>query len=142
MAPEVFDINLPAIDDAELERNVEEKVQEFVKHLESQGGQKGQIAVMFHEKRPKKNSSWFTAKAEEEVCWERWAVTISVVYRTEVDQRNIRKKVVETLSNCLLEIIRYVNEKKDHIPPITKPDAFPYQIVIPSSNDSWISLFK
>jgi len=55
---------------------------------------------------------------------------------TFIDQRNIRKKVVETLSNCLLEIIRYVNEKKDHIPPITKPDAFPYQVAL----EIWFSL--
>lgn len=38
----------------------------------------GKIAVLFYEKRLKKN--WFQfSKSEELICWEQWAITITVV---------------------------------------------------------------
>ena len=38
----------------------------------------------------------------------------------------------DQLTTCLLKIIRFVNDKKDHIPPITTSDAnpFPFQVRI------------
>ncbi|CAG8442286.1 2037_t:CDS:2 [Ambispora gerdemannii] len=114
-----------AIDDPEIEKEVEEKVMQFVHMMESHGNQKGQIAIMFHEKRTKK--AWFS-KSEEEICWEQWALTIhTVMCRTEMGN-----------------IIRFVNEKKDHIPSITEHNRnpFPYQIVIATTYDSWGSMLK
>ncbi|CAG8523146.1 8213_t:CDS:2 [Ambispora leptoticha] len=142
MNPEVFPIDLVAIDDPEIEQEVEEKVMQFVQMMESHGNQKGQIAVMFHEKRTKK--AWFT-KSEEEICWEQWALTIrTVMCRTEMDRIKMRKEMNKQLTSCLFSIIRFINEKKDHIPSITDSNRnpFPYQIVIATTYDSWGSMLK
>ncbi|CAG8439222.1 6542_t:CDS:2 [Diversispora eburnea] len=139
---DLLDITYSAIDDPEIEKVVEDKVEQFIHNLEHHGNQKGQIAVMFHEKRTKK--AWFT-KSEEEICWEQWAVTLTtLICRTERDKLRVRKDMDKQLYSCLFNIIRFVNDKKDHIPPITTPDAnpFPYQIVIPATNDSWGSILK
>ncbi|KAG9289813.1 hypothetical protein G9A89_015393 [Geosiphon pyriformis] len=152
-----LEITYAAIDDPEIEKEVNEKVKQFERNLESHASQKGQyifkkneefntspkIAVMFHEKRTKK--AWFS-KSEEEICWEQWAITIkTIVCRREIDQLKMRKDMNKQLNYCLLNIIRFVNEKKDHIPPITednKKNPFPYQIVIPATDDSWGSMLK
>jgi hypothetical protein len=43
---------------------------------------RGQLAVQFYEKRPRK-ASWFT-KAEEKVCWEQWSLNVTIISpRTE-----------------------------------------------------------
>ncbi|CAG8695179.1 15975_t:CDS:2, partial [Cetraspora pellucida] len=140
---DLLDITYSAIDDPEIEKVVDEKVELFVRNLESHGNQKGQISVTFHEKRTTKNA-WFS-RTEEDICWEQWAVTITTVTcHTESDKLRIRKEMDRQLSACLFKIIRYVNDKKDHIPPITSLDAnpFPYQIAIPATNDSWGSMLR
>ncbi|CAG8585944.1 5563_t:CDS:2 [Funneliformis caledonium] len=149
MNPEIYPIDLSAIDDPEIEKVVDDRVDQFMRILETQGNQKGQIAVIFHEKRTKK--AWFS-KSEEEICWEQWPVTINtVICRTEngIDQfltqtKRIRKDMDDQLATCLLDIIRFVNDKKDHIPPITTSDInpFPFQIVIPDTADTWGTVLK
>ncbi|CAI2165469.1 2685_t:CDS:2 [Funneliformis geosporum] len=131
-----------AIDDPEIEKVVDDRVDQFMRILETQGNQKGQIAVIFHEKRTKK--AWFS-KSEEEICWEQWPVTINtVICRTENETKRIRKDMDDQLATCLLDIIRFVNDKKDHIPPITTSDInpFPFQIVIPDTTDTWGTVLK
>ncbi|CAG8500539.1 5282_t:CDS:2 [Acaulospora morrowiae] len=139
---DLLDITYSAIDDPEIEKAVEDKVEQFKSNLENNGSHKGQIAVMFHEKRTKK--AWFS-KSEEEICWEQWAVTITTtICPTDRERLRIRKEMDRQLSSCLFDIIRFVNDKKDHIPPITTSDEnpFPYQIVIPTASDSWGSMLK
>ncbi|RIB09839.1 autophagy-related protein [Gigaspora rosea] len=126
---DLLDITYSAIDDPEVEKVVDEKVEQFVRNLENHGNQKGQISVTFHEKRTTRNA-WFS-RSEEDICWEQWAVTITtVICHSERDKLRIRKDMDRQLSTCLFNIIRYVNDKKDHIPPITSLDAnpFPYQV--------------
>ncbi|CAB4389509.1 DUF1649 domain protein [Rhizophagus irregularis] len=139
---DVLDITYSAIDDPEIEKKVDDNVDQFMRILETQGNQKGQIAVMFHEKRTKK--AWFS-KSEEEICWEQWAVTINtVICRTDGETLRIRKEMSAQLTTCFLNIIRFINDKKDHIPPITTLEAnpFPFQIVIPSTTDTWGTMLK
>ncbi|KAG0044915.1 hypothetical protein BGZ83_009818 [Gryganskiella cystojenkinii] len=139
---EILDLTIPIIDDPEIDRLVEEKIAAFVKVADANPQSHGQIGVMFYEKRTKR--AWFSSTSSE-VCWEQWAITINVVTNiNEKDKQRSIKNMEKALSSLFLSILRTVNERKDHIPPITTSDGnpFPYQIVIPTAADTWGSMFK
>lgn len=52
-----------------------------------------------------------------------------------LEDRNARSAALEaSLREVLFQIIKFVNEKKDHVPPIPNlegPVSFPYEITIP-----------
>ncbi|KAG0263729.1 hypothetical protein BGZ95_003738 [Linnemannia exigua] len=139
---DILDLTIPIIDDPEVDRLVDEKIAAFVKVVDANPQSKGQIGIMFYEKRTKR--AWFSSTSSE-VCWEQWAITINVVTNiNEKDKQRSIKNMEKALSSLFLSILRTVNERKDHIPPITTSDGnpFPYQIVIPTASDTWGSMFK
>ncbi|KAF9583615.1 hypothetical protein BGW38_009030 [Lunasporangiospora selenospora] len=139
---DILDLTIPIIDDPELDRLVEEKVVAFMRAVDSTPQNKGQIGLMFYEKRTKR--AWFTSSSSD-VCWEQWAITINVVTNSnEKEMQRSIKSTEKALSSLFLSILRTVNERKDHIPPITTSDGnpFPYQIVISNASDTWGSMFK
>ncbi|KAF9428219.1 hypothetical protein BGZ94_003079 [Podila epigama] len=139
---DILDITIPIIDDPEIDRLVDEKITSFIKTVDSSQQSKGQIGLMFYEKRTKR--AWFSSTSSE-VCWEQWCITIHIVTNTnEKDRQRSLKNMEKALSSLFLSILRTVNERKDHIPPITTSDGnpFPYQIVIPTAADTWGSMFK
>ncbi|KAI8827290.1 uncharacterized protein EV422DRAFT_563375 [Fimicolochytrium jonesii] len=130
------------LENAEADRAVEEKVRDFERLVEpSTGRNRGQIAMLFFARRPKK--SWFTT-SEEEVCWEQWVITIIVRDAlSERDQLASRRTMQNDLIAALTTISHITNEQKDHIPPIVNNDPFPFQIVVsPHTDASWASMFK
>ncbi|KAF8934606.1 hypothetical protein BGZ47_010293 [Haplosporangium gracile] len=139
---EILDLTIPINDDPEVDKLVDEKIAAFVKVVDANPQSKGQIGIMFYEKRTKR--AWFSSTSSE-VCWEQWAITINVVTNiNEKDKQRSIKNMEKALSSLFLSILRTVNERKDHIPPITTSDGnpFPYQIVIPTASDTWGSMFK
>ncbi|KAG0293215.1 hypothetical protein BGZ96_003156 [Linnemannia gamsii] len=139
---DILDLTIPIIDDPEVDKLVDEKITAFVKVVDANPQSKGQIGIMFYEKRTKR--AWFTSTSSE-VCWEQWAITINVVTNiNDKDKQRSIKNMEKALSSLFLSILRTVNERKDHIPPITTSDGnpFPYQIVIPTASDTWGSMFK
>lgn len=50
-----------------------------------------------------------------------------------MEDRSVRRGVLEaSLCDVLFQIIKFVNEKKDHVPPISEGVIyFPYEITIP-----------
>lgn len=57
-----------------------------------------------------------------------WMITESAS-----EERNARRSALESsLREVLFQIIKFVNEKKDHIPPIPnlEGNSFPYEITI------------
>ncbi|KAF9135535.1 hypothetical protein BGW39_002283 [Mortierella sp. 14UC] len=139
---DILDLTIPIIDDPEVDKLVDEKIATFVKVVDANPQSKGQIGIMFYEKRTKR--AWFSSTSSE-VCWEQWAITINVVTNiNEKDKQRSIKNMEKALSSLFLSILRTVNERKDHIPPITTSDGnpFPYQIVIPTASDTWGSMFK
>ncbi|KAF9955316.1 hypothetical protein BGZ72_003839 [Mortierella alpina] len=140
---DILDLTIPVIDDPEVDKLVDEKIAAFVKAVDSNPQSKGQIGLMFYETRTKR--TWGFGYTSSEVCWEQWAITIHVVTNTnEKDKQRSIKNMEKALSSLFLSILRTVNERKDHIPPITTSDGnpFPYQIVIPTAADTWGSMFK
>lgn len=69
------------MDDPELEELIDQRTNLLIKSIEASIGvgsksHRGQIAVEFYERRPKK--AWFS-KAEEKVCWEQWLLSVTLV---------------------------------------------------------------
>lgn len=52
-----------------------------------------------------------------------------------LEERSVRRAALEaSLREVLFQIIKFVNEKKDHVPPIPNIEgvvSFPYEITIP-----------
>jgi len=113
------------------------------------------MCLSFYEVR-NKPAVWFTHKVER-FFWEQWYISITVISpKTSgskshhgkapvvdsgdimMEERNVRHAALElALRDVLFQIIRLVNEKKDHIPPvIAGVVSFPYEITIPSTSDS------
>ncbi|CAO3598053.1 unnamed protein product [Absidia cylindrospora] len=139
----VLDTTVSITDSKEVETLIEEKANEFLQSIQNNARQ-GKIAVLFYEKRRKKNWFQFT-KSEELVCWEQWALTIGLAYpESELDRQRVRRACERQLSQCLLAILKLANDHKEHIPSITTTDGnpFPYQIAIPSKSESWSTMIK
>lgn len=84
---ELLDITLPAIDDVDLETLIDQRVIALLHAIESgheisspgmgsnDRGGRGQIAVLFFEK--KRRKTYFSFK-DEEVCWEQWCLDVTL----------------------------------------------------------------
>lgn len=85
---DVLDLCLPFVEEPELETMIDQRTAALVRQLDTSSdmgmrntGVRGLMAVEFFEKKRKK--AWFT-KGEEEVCWERWTLDVTLATpRTE-----------------------------------------------------------
>ncbi|KAI0128805.1 autophagy-related protein [Xylariales sp. AK1849] len=155
---EVLDICLPYVEDAELDTMIEKRTAELDRELSAErthtvppmhsgggnagGGGRGNISVNFFEK--KRRKTWYMRAAygggDEETCWECWTVKVTVAEpRTESERAKVRKAMEQTLLTTVMKIISYVNNHKDHIPPITTSESnpFPYQINVNQKDAGW-----
>ncbi|KAK6843761.1 hypothetical protein PG990_004367 [Apiospora arundinis] len=148
---EVLGLSVPYVNDAELDTMIAKRTGELHRevvinnssaahnaHNASGGGGRGTISVQFLEK--KRRKTWYMRPSgDEEVCWERWTVKVTVAEpKTETERAKVRNAMETTLRGTVLKIVDIVNQHKDHIPPITTTDAnpFPYQIVVNQKEDS------
>ncbi|KAH7423676.1 hypothetical protein KP509_12G067900 [Ceratopteris richardii] len=153
---ELFDITYVQCGDRELERTIEEKIDSFVAWVEKHPNKKGQVCLSFYETRYKP-AVWFSSK-EERFYWEQWFISLTIIpskpsqnkFRhgraltldsgeTLIEERNRHDKVLEaSLREVLFQILHLVNDKKDHIPPVSNSNivSFPYEISISSLPDS------
>lgn len=152
---ELFEVTYVQCGDVELERKIEEKIDQFVAWVEKHPDKKGQVFLSFFETK-NKQSSWFSSKVERSY-WEQWCISLKIFppkpsqkshhsRGLTVDSAEImmedkikRDAALETsLREVLFQIWEMVNEKKDHIPPVLNSHivSFPYEIRIPSPSDS------
>ncbi|GAA0176358.1 hypothetical protein LIER_29364 [Lithospermum erythrorhizon] len=153
---ELFDITYVQCGDVELERKIEEKIDLFIDRVEKHPNKKNQICLSFYEVK-NRQATWFTNKVER-LYWEQWYINLYVVQHPKPqhgkshhskilvdpgesmsEERTARRAALESsLREILFHIIKFVNEKKDHVPPIPNLDgiSFPYEITISSSSDS------
>ncbi|KAF3438894.1 hypothetical protein FNV43_RR17169 [Rhamnella rubrinervis] len=155
---ELFEITYVQCGDSELEKKIDEKIEQFISWVEKHPNKKSQICLSFYEVKKNKQASWFTNKIER-LYWEHWYINLNVAQQARthsskshhskvvvdpgegaLDERSTRRAALEaSLREVLFQIIKFVNEKKDHVPPIPNLEAvvsFPYEITIPSSSDS------
>ncbi|KAJ6907445.1 autophagy-related protein 101 isoform X1 [Populus alba x Populus x berolinensis] len=151
---ELFEITYVQCGDVELEKKIEEKIDQFISWVEKHPNKKSQICLSFYETK-NKHPSWFNKT--ERLFWEHWYVNLHVTQHTKAhsgkshhskpmvvqgetvsEERGVRKEALEaSLREVLFQIIKFVNEKKDHVPPINEDIiCFPCEITIPSSSDS------
>ncbi|KAK3003823.1 hypothetical protein RJ639_018102, partial [Escallonia herrerae] len=153
---ELFEITYVQCGDTELEKKIDEKIEQFIDRVEKHPNKKNQICLSFYEVK-NKQPSWFTNKVER-LHWEQWNINLNVAQHPKthsgkshhskvlvdpgdnaLEERSIRRAALETsLREVLFQIIKFVNEKKDHVPPIPNLEgvSFPYEITISSSSDS------
>ncbi|KAL3649406.1 hypothetical protein CASFOL_005809 [Castilleja foliolosa] len=146
---ELFEITYVQCGDVELERKIDEKIDQFIDRVEKHPNKKNQICIAFYEVK-NKQATWFTNKVER-LYWEQWYINLNVPKGhfgkshsskilvgpgdTAAEARSARRGALESsLRDVLFQIIRFVNEKKDHVPPIPNLEgvSFPYEITISS----------
>ncbi|KAF5738196.1 autophagy-related protein [Tripterygium wilfordii] len=151
---ELFEITYVQCGDVEIEKKIDEKIDQFISWVEKHPNKKSQVCISFYEVKNKQHG-WY--KKIERLYWEQWHVNLNVTqhpkghssksHHSKVvldpgegrsEDRSVRRAALEaSLREVLFQIIKFVNEKKDHVPPITDGVMyFPYEITIPSSSDS------
>ncbi|EFJ14139.1 hypothetical protein SELMODRAFT_423950 [Selaginella moellendorffii] len=152
---ELFDLTYVQCGDLTFEKKMEEKIDQLIAWVEKHPNKKITVCLSFYETRSKQNA-WFGHKMER-LYWEQWYVTLNTTVQQShlrskphhdklgdaldlmTDERSKRHALLESgLKEVMLQILQQVNEKKDHVPPVTSQDvvSFPYEISIPSSSDS------
>ncbi|XP_075514929.1 autophagy-related protein 101-like isoform X2 [Primulina tabacum] len=153
---ELFEITYVQCGDMEVERKIDEKIDQFIDRVEKHPNKKNQICLSFYEVK-NKQATWFTNRVER-LYWEQWYINLNVAHHpkghsgkshnskilvdpgdTAAEARSARRTALEaSLRDVLFQIIRFVNDKKDHVPPIPNLEgvSFPYEIIISSSSDS------
>ncbi|KAG9254924.1 DUF1649 domain protein [Emericellopsis atlantica] len=157
---EVLDLTLPYVPDPELETLIDQRAAALERHIDAQRppsqptgasttsnpankGGRGQLTVQFFEKKRRKGT-WLS-RGDEEVCWESWTVKVTVSEpRTESERAKVRRAMEQTLQKAAFNIITYINQHKDHIPPITTQTSnpFPYKINVDQQETGWASRMR
>jgi hypothetical protein len=68
---------------------------------------------------------------EERVKWEQWVLPIQIGKpATSSDYQERKERLEKDLQRVLLSIVKFVNENKNHIPPLVNKDLtpFPYEV--------------
>ncbi|KAL3525729.1 hypothetical protein ACH5RR_014101 [Cinchona calisaya] len=152
---ELFDITYVQCGDVELEKKIDEKIDQFIDRVEKHPNKKNQICLSFYEVK-NKHATWFTNKVER-LYWEQWYINLNTIQHPKAhfgkshhskvvvdpgessSERNAHPTALESsLREVLFQIIKFVNEKKDHVPSIPNLEgvSFPYEITVSSSSDS------
>ncbi|KAJ6801428.1 autophagy-related protein 101 isoform X2 [Iris pallida] len=150
---ELFEITYVQCGDTELEKKIEEKIDQFISWAEKHPNKKSQVSLSFYETKSKQ-PTWFSKP--ERLYWEQWYINLHVVSpktrgkshhsrgtvepgETALEESSSRRASLESsLREVLFQIIKFVNEKKDHLPSIPTSEVMlsPYEITIPSMSDS------
>lgn len=139
---ELFDVTYVQCGDPEVDNRLEAKITEFCHFTEKRSaGEIAQLCLSFYE-RKRRNVNWF-GRQEERLCWEQWCINISVTqadiasyesssmaYAQARSQR--MSKAQRALEELMTLVVRFVNDKKDHIPPVVSSSTitFPFEISI------------
>ncbi|CAL9075828.1 unnamed protein product [Musa acuminata var. zebrina] len=132
-----------------------EKIDQFIGWVEKHPNRKCQVCLSFYEVK-NKHATWFGNKIER-LYWEQWYINLHVSNPKSHGKSHYTKAPVSTggknaseesssrhaalessLCEVLFQIIRFADEKKDHIPTVQNSEiiSFPFGISTPSSSDS------
>ncbi|KAJ3540098.1 hypothetical protein NM688_g6274 [Phlebia brevispora] len=132
---EVSDVSMPGVDDPEIIRLVDEKVESFWRGVEGGANKRGQILVTFSEKRQRK--SWFPGiMGEEEVPWELWTINAEIRQPTTAQERErFNEDLKSTLTKSLKVMLTHTSSERGRsvVPLITNAQGispFPVKIVV------------
>lgn len=156
---ELFNITYVQCVDRNVERTIEEKVSAVLTWLGKNPGKPVKVSLKFFEKRYKQ--AWFS-KQEERLYWEEWNLNISCKQTetlvsgggrqrsnttsgdtNDLQEHHERQVRLQSLLRVVLtQILKHVNDKKEHIPPVVSSDTvtFPYEINIGDPENAQSSL--
>lgn len=148
---ELFAVTWVECGDPEVSRKVEEKIGQFGAWVQRNPGKRGQVCLSFYEKRQRQ--SWFST-AEERLYWEQWVLEVAVAEPppAEFEEQQAfaasslraqrRQRLQAAIEEGLTCIVRAVNDKRDHIPPVVSASAvtFPFDIQVAGDSGSVFSL--
>ncbi|KAL8167414.1 hypothetical protein V2J09_008913 [Rumex salicifolius] len=158
---QLFEVTYVQCGDTDLEIKIDEKIDQFISWVEKHPNKKSQICLSFYEVKHNK-AMWFSNKVER-LYWEQWYINLHVVQHPKAHSSKFHQsKVLDTGENAskeesarrtaleaslrevLFQIIKFVNEKKDHVPAIPGREgiSFPYEVTIPSSSDNTFDMIK
>ncbi|GAB4818701.1 hypothetical protein N2152v2_005747 [Parachlorella kessleri] len=136
--------------DPAVDKKVEEKITQLYSWVEKHPGKKAQVCLSFYEKRQKQ--AWFS-KQEERLYWEQWFINITIAEANTAfeEQQSVassavraqrKQRLQESLEECITTIVKTVNERRDHIPPVVSGAAatFPFDITVAGESGSVFGL--
>ncbi|KAK7458843.1 hypothetical protein VKT23_009852 [Stygiomarasmius scandens] len=131
---EVLDVTMPGVDDPEMERLVNERVDAFWKGIERGLSKRGQVTVTFSERRPKKG--WFQMPmGEEDVPWEQWVIKAEVGQPRDRDRQIFDASLAATLTKSIQTMLTHTSSERGRtaVPLITNATGispFPIKITV------------
>ncbi|KAK9803935.1 hypothetical protein WJX72_006313 [[Myrmecia] bisecta] len=137
---ELFDITYVQCGDEKVDAKIEEKINQFYAWVEKHPGKRGQVCLSFFEKRRKQ--AWFS-KQEERLYWEQWCINVSIIesntsiqeqssFTPQTARAKRHARLQAAVEELMDQIIRTVNDKKDHVPPVVSASTvtFPFDVTI------------
>ncbi|XP_078179971.1 autophagy-related protein 101-like [Carex rostrata] len=158
---ELFELTYVQCGVAEVEKEIEEKINEFITKVSKHPNRRNQICLSFYEMKSKQ-SAWSSSKTER-VYWERWFINLQIINQRmntkskhtrvgsdhgefSLEEKKLHRSALEaSIRENLLRIIKFANEKMDHlphIPPNFEGISYPYEIAILSSAESSLDILK
>ncbi|KAG6510319.1 hypothetical protein ZIOFF_028329 [Zingiber officinale] len=126
--------------DHELDKKIEEKTDQLIAWVEKHPNKKSQVSFVAscacqlqYACLSMKSKTSMLHGLETEL-----SAFIGSSENTSEEGSSRRTALESSLREVLFQIIRFVNEKKDHIPPVQNSEiiSFPYEISTPSASDS------
>lgn len=115
---ERYELSYVQCGDLELEKEINDKVEEFCVHLRDSRENMGQMRVLFYEKR-QQNYFWKgLGFQDEKACWEEWVLGVRVISSEDAARR--RPELADQYRDRVNDITQTVTNKMDHIPPVPK----------------------
>ncbi|XP_039116975.1 autophagy-related protein 101-like [Dioscorea cayenensis subsp. rotundata] len=145
---ELFEITYVKCGDEELERKIEEKIDQLIVWIEKHPNKKISVCLSFFEIK-NKQTKWFNKT--DRVYWEHWYINLQLVksrtittfhlieQTTKLEEASSKHAALESaLREVMFQIVRFANEKSNHVPSVPSSHdsvSFPFDITIPSLSD-------
>jgi len=134
-----FNITYVQCGDLELEKEINDRVDEFCVHLHDSRESSGQMRLLFYEKRQQSYFWKVLGSQDDKVCWEEWILPMRLVALGQNDGRR-RAELADQIHERIQYVVKTVTDKKDHIPPVPKEltgtTTFYHEIKVISDNAS------
>merc|ERR1711977_733977 len=117
---ERFSVSFVQCGDVELEKEINDLVDEFCSHLRDHQESMGQMRVLFFERRQQSTFWKLLGSEDDKVCWEEWILPIRLLGATPARTQWHRDELSLQIQDRLQFIIKTVTDKKEHIPPVPK----------------------
>mmetsp|Transcript_9531 Transcript_9531/g.14315 ORF Transcript_9531/g.14315 Transcript_9531/m.14315 type:complete len:211 (-) Transcript_9531:208-840(-) len=137
---DIFEVSYARNDNKEVAKIVSHGIHMFIKKMDEGKLDKGVACLSFYNVTEQKSGWNFFFQSDNKFVWEKWLVPISITDRKSfsVDSSKHQLKRQEMLRDSVTYVIKTVNERQEHLPPIkqnekqnevtSKLGCFPFEI--------------